>query len=66
MSNNTQELKAAQRREKFAGLLREMFQLDQPELVEELKRVQGAVYKTDPKNWKCGDFLKRGVTCFKR
>lgn len=26
---------------------------------EEAKRVQGTGRKTDPKNWKCGDFLKR-------
>ncbi|MFT6163433.1 MAG: adenine-specific DNA-methyltransferase [Zhongshania aliphaticivorans] len=42
MSNNTQELKAAQRREKFAGLLREMFQLDQPELDFGLYRIMHA------------------------
>ncbi|MEX1670041.1 hypothetical protein AB4876_14055 [Zhongshania guokunii] len=42
MSNNTQELKAAQRRDKFAGLLREMFQLDQPELDFGLYRIMHA------------------------
>lgn len=42
MSNSTQEQKANQRREKFASLLREMFQLDQPELDFGLYRIMHA------------------------
>ncbi|WVM92653.1 hypothetical protein ULG90_25095 [Halopseudomonas pachastrellae] len=41
-SNNTQVLKAQQRREKFAELLREMFQLNQPELDFGLYRIMHA------------------------
>ncbi|MCB1702462.1 MAG: site-specific DNA-methyltransferase [Halioglobus sp.] len=42
MSNSTQQLKARQRREKFADLLREMFQLNQPELDFGLYRIMHA------------------------
>lgn len=42
MSNATQQLKAKQRREKFAELLREMFQLNQPELDFGLYRIMHA------------------------
>ncbi|MBE0508666.1 MAG: site-specific DNA-methyltransferase, partial [Marinospirillum sp.] len=42
MSNATQELKAQQRRQKFAELLREMFQLNQPELDFGLYRIMHA------------------------
>lgn len=42
MSNATQQLKAKQRREKFADLLREMFQLNQPELDFGLYRIMHA------------------------
>ena len=41
-SNNTQVQKAQQRREKFAELLREMFQLNQPELDFGLYRIMHA------------------------
>jgi adenine-specific DNA-methyltransferase len=42
MSNATQQLKAQQRRQKFADLLREMFQLNQPELDFGLYRIMHA------------------------
>ena len=42
MSNPTQQLKAKQRREKFADLLREMFQLNKPELDFGLYRIMHA------------------------
>lgn len=42
MSSSTQQLKAKQRREKFAELLREMFQLNQPELDFGLYRIMHA------------------------
>lgn len=42
MSNPTQLIKAQQRREKFATLLRELFQLDQPELDFDLYRIMHA------------------------
>lgn len=42
MSNSTQQLKAEQRRQKFAELLREMFQLNQPELDFGLYRIMHA------------------------
>jgi len=42
MSNTTQQLKAQQRREQFADLLREMFQLNQPELDFGLYRIMHA------------------------
>lgn len=42
MSSSTQEIKAQQRREKFAELLREMFQLNQPELDFGLYRIMHA------------------------
>ncbi|WNL39810.1 site-specific DNA-methyltransferase [Halomonas sp. PAMB 3232] len=42
MSSSTQQIKAKQRREKFAELLREMFQLNQPELDFGLYRIMHA------------------------
>lgn len=42
MSNATQQFKAQQRRQKFADLLREMFQLNQPELDFGLYRIMHA------------------------
>lgn len=42
MSNSTQQLKAEQRRKKFAELLRDMFQLNQPELDFGLYRIMHA------------------------
>lgn len=42
MSNSTQQFKAQQRRDKFADLLREMFQLNQPELDFGLYRIMHA------------------------
>ncbi|WP_339889898.1 site-specific DNA-methyltransferase [Neptuniibacter pectenicola] len=42
MSNSTQQLKAEQRRKQFANLLREMFQLNQPELDFGLYRIMHA------------------------
>src|SRR5690554_766220 len=42
MSNTVQQEKAIQRREKFAALLRDMFQLDQPELDFGLYRIMHA------------------------
>ena len=42
MSHATQQLKAQQRRQKFADLLREMFQLNQPELDFGLYRIMHA------------------------
>lgn len=42
MSNTVQQEKAKQRREKFAALLRDMFQLDQPELDFGLYRIMHA------------------------
>lgn len=42
MSSSTQQVKAKQRREKFAELLREMFQLNQPELDFGLYRIMHA------------------------
>ena len=42
MSNSTQQLKAQQRREQFADLLRDMFQLNQPELDFGLYRIMHA------------------------
>ncbi len=42
MSNATQQIKAKERREKFAKLLREMFQLNQPELDFGLYRIMHA------------------------
>lgn len=42
MTNATQQLKAQQRRQKFADLLREMFQLNQPELDFGLYRIMHA------------------------
>lgn len=42
MSNDTQIIKADQRRQKFATLLRDMFQLDQPELDFGLYRIMHA------------------------
>ena len=42
MSNPTQQMKAKQRREKFADLLREMFQLNKPELDFGLYRIMHA------------------------
>lgn len=42
MSNATQQLKAQQRRQKFADLMREMFQLNQPELDFGLYRIMHA------------------------
>jgi adenine-specific DNA-methyltransferase len=45
MSHSTQHIKANQRRAKFASLLREMFQLDQPELDFGLYRIMHARQK---------------------
>ena len=42
MSNSTQQLKAEQRREQFAALVREIFQLNQPELDFGLYRIMHA------------------------
>jgi len=42
MSNSTQQLKAEQRREQFASLLHEMFQLNQPELDFGIYRIMHA------------------------
>lgn len=42
MINSTQQLKAQQRREKFAELLREMFQLNHPELDFGIYRIMHA------------------------
>lgn len=42
MSNNTQQLNAEKRRQKFSELLREMFQLNQPELDFGLYRIMHA------------------------
>jgi len=42
MSNSTQQLKAEQRREQFAALVREMFQLNQPKLDFGLYRIMHA------------------------